>query len=133
MLKKITPLKPLEKVVSWVLQLGIISVLGYAAYLKLSDHSAEVALFSALGMEPAGRYIIGFLEALACVLLLIPQAAVHGAILTFGIMIGALLAHCTKIGFIGFTPIAAVSLMILSVVIIYIRRRQIRSISRMID
>lgn len=130
---KPTKLKPKARALSWVLQLFIVSILGFASFLKLSDAHAEIELFTKLGMEPAGRYIIGFLEATACVLLLLPNAAVHGAILTFGVMMGALIAHCTKIGFDGATPFAAILLTVVSVVIIYLRRKQIPSIARMLN
>lgn len=126
-------MKPTERIISWILQIIIIVVLADAAYLKLSNNLEVIQMFSALGMEPAGRYIIGFLEAAACGLLLLPNAAVHGAILTFGIMLGAIIAHCSKIGFEGITPWAAVILVILSSIIIYLRRMQIPSIARMID
>ncbi len=130
---KPSKLKPAQRVISWVLQLVIITILGYASYLKLSDHAAEIDLFSKLGMEPAGRFIIGFIEAAACVLLLLPNAAVHGAILTFGVMLGALIGHSTKIGFVGMTPLAALLLIIISTVVIYLRRKQIPSIARMLN
>ena len=126
-------MKPTERIISWILQIIIIVVLADAAYLKLSNNLEVIQMFSALGMEPAGRYIIGFLEAAACGLLLLPNAAVHGAILTFGIMLGAIIAHCSKIGFEGITPLVAVLLVILSSIIIYLRRMQIPSIARMID
>ncbi len=130
---KSSKLEPAQRAVSWLFQLIIISILGYASFLKLSNNTMEVELFTKIGMEPYGRYIIGFIEAVSCVLLLLPNAAVHGAILTFSVMLGALIAHSTKIGFIGVTPIAAVLLVVLSAVIIYIRRKQIPSIARMLN
>jgi len=130
---KPSKLKPAQRSISWVLQLVIVSILGYASFLKLSDDPVEVELFTMLGMESTGRYIIGFIEAAACVLLLLPNAAVHGAILTFGVMLGAMIAHCSKIGFEGMTPLAAILLVVSSLVIIYLRRKQIPSIARMLN
>jgi len=128
---KKTKLKGSHSVISWILQLIIVVVLAYAAYLKLSCHELEIALFTVLQMEPLGRYTIGFLEAVACVLLILPNATVHGAVLSFGLMVGAIIAHCTKIGFEGATPIMAIMVMVFSVIIIYLRRKQIPSIARM--
>jgi len=113
---KKTKLKGSHSVISWILQLIIVVVLAYAAYLKLSCHELEIALFTVLQMEPLGRYTIGFLEAVA---------------LSFGLMVGAIIAHCTKIGFEGATPIMAIMVMVFSVIIIYLRRKQIPSIARM--
>lgn len=86
---------------SWFLQIIVILILAYPAWSKLTGTPEEVALFTQLGMEPAGRYIIGFLEALAIVLLLIPSSVTWGAILTLGLMCGAFIAHATRIGFGG--------------------------------
>jgi hypothetical protein len=84
-------------------------------------------------MEPTGRFIIGFLEATACVLLLNPNSAVHGAILSLGIMIGAVIAHSSKIGFNDMFAYCTILLVICSSAIIYLRRKQISSIARMLN
>lgn len=93
---------------SWFLQIVVILILANPAWNKLTGAPEEVALFTQLNMEPAGRHIIGFLEALAIVLLLIPSSVTWGAILTLGLMSGAFIAHATRIGFGG--DIAALSL-----------------------
>lgn len=120
-------------ILSWILQLCIIALLAPAAYFKLTGHPESVALFKLLEMEPAGRYIIGFLEASACALLLTPNSAVHGAILSLGIMLGAVIAHATKIGYNNMFAYFSIALVILSSSVIYIRRKQIRSIARMLN
>ncbi|MFT5906801.1 MAG: putative membrane protein YphA (DoxX/SURF4 family) [Cryomorphaceae bacterium] len=126
-------MKPKSQVISWVLQLCIIALLAPAAYFKLAGHEASIKLFTDLGMEPTGRYIIGFLEAAACVLLLMPNTAVHGAILSLGIMVGAVIAHSSRIGFNDMFAYFAIVLVLCSSAIIYLRRKQIKSISRMLN
>ncbi len=126
-------MKPTQQIVSWVLQLGIIALLAPAAYYKLTGHNESTALFTTLGMEPGGRYIIGFLEATACALLLTPNSAVHGAILTLGIMIGAIIAHLSKIWFDSMFAYFSIALVIASSIVIYLRRKQIKSIARMLN
>ena len=121
------------KIISWILQLCIITMLAPAAYFKLTGHEGAIDLFTMLGMEPTGRYIIGFLEATACVLLLTPNSAVHGAILSLGIMIGAVIAHFSKIGFGDMFDYSSIALVICSSAIIYLRRKQINSIARMLN
>lgn len=125
-------MKPLSLILSWLLQVGIVAVMAPAAYAKLTDSPESVALFTELGMESNGRYIIGFLEAVVCVLLLIPHTAVHGAVLTLGIMLGAIMAHLTKIGFTDAFSFLSILLTIASATIIFLRRKQIPAIARML-
>jgi hypothetical protein len=126
-------MKPKSTIISYVLQLFIIALLAPAAYHKLTSDAGSMALFTMLEMEPTGRYIIGFLEATACLLLMIPNSAVHGAILSLGIMIGAVIAHCSKIGFSEMFHFSSLALVISSSLIIYLRRKQINSIARMLN
>jgi len=120
-------------IISWILQLCIIVFFAPAAYFKLTSAPESVTLFALLEMEPTGRYIVGFLEALACGLLLIPNSSVHGAILSLGIMLGAFIAHASRIGFNDMPSYSSIILIICSSIIIYIRRKQIKSIARMLN
>ncbi len=67
-------------------------------YFKFSAHSTSVALFTELGIEPWGRIGIGVLELIAGSLLLFRSVSFHGALLAFGLMLGAILSHAGKIG-----------------------------------
>jgi putative oxidoreductase len=71
----------------------------YSVYLKFSGDAHNIQIFETLGMEPGGRFIIGFLELLAALFLLSPLAA-FGSVLSVGIMCGAILAHLTQIGIV---------------------------------
>ncbi len=122
-----------SQAISWFLQLCIIVLLAPAAYFKLTGHEGSIALFTLLEMEPTGRYVIGFLEATACALLLTQNSAVHGAILSLGIMIGAVITHFSKIGFNDMFDYSSIILVLCSSAVIFIRRKQIRSISRMLN
>ncbi len=126
-------MKSKSQIISWVLQLCIVALLAPAAYFKLTGHEGSIALFTLLEMEPAGRYVIGFLEAAACALLLTPSSAVHGAILSLGIMMGAVIAHFSKIGFTDMFDYSSIILVLCSSAIIYLRRKQIKSIARMLN
>lgn len=117
--------------ISWLFQFCIIALLAPAAYYKLTSSPSSVGLFTSLGMEPIGRYVIGFLEAIACLLLIIPQAVIHGALLSLCLMMGAAIAHITRLGFSETTSYSPILMIILSGLIIYLRRSQIRSIARM--
>jgi hypothetical protein len=119
-------------VVSWVCQLVACGFLGWAGYLKLTGHPAEVELFDTLGMGDFGRQVVGALEVLAVVLLLIPQSGVYGALLGVGLMCGAVIAHATKIGFGGPFPLA---LLVLAccLVVLYLRRNEAEFLRNLID
>ena len=88
---------------SWILQVLVVLILVYPSWSKLIGTPEEVALFTTLGMEPTGRYLIGFFEALAIVLLLIPSSVTWGALLTL----------CIMSIFLGVTFLSALGILIL--------------------
>ncbi len=67
---------------------------------KFTAHPDSVYIFSKAGLEPFGRIGIGVLELIAGILLLLPnpKAIATGALLTLGIIGGAIMMHLTKIG-----------------------------------
>ncbi|MEQ8769023.1 MAG: hypothetical protein RIB60_00785 [Phycisphaerales bacterium] len=91
------PSKPLI-VTSWVLQIVVAAILAQTLFFKLSGADETKALFDVLGAEPAGRYATALLELAAVVLLLIPRTAALGAIVSAGVISGAIMAHLTKLG-----------------------------------
>jgi uncharacterized membrane protein YphA (DoxX/SURF4 family) len=115
-------------IISWIVQIIVAAILCYPAWGKLTSSTVEVELFTVLGMEPHGRYIIGLLESLAIILLMIPRSAVWGAFLALCIMSGAFLAHATKIGFLGELTIVSSMLWVVilgSVAILALRNQEI--------
>ena len=69
----------------------------WASFGKFMGGKESVAVFTRLGMEPTGRYLIAVIELTAALLLLSPQAA-SGSALAFGVMCGTVLAHLTQLG-----------------------------------
>tara|TARA_R110002072_G_scaffold139311_8_gene282883 strand:- start:763 stop:1179 length:417 start_codon:yes stop_codon:yes gene_type:complete len=67
-------------------------------YFKFSAHPDSVQLFTELGMEPWGRIGIGILELIAGLLLLYPKTTSFGALLSFGIISGAVFFHLFVLG-----------------------------------
>lgn len=65
---------------------------------KFTGHPDSVYIFSMVGMEPYGRILIGVLELIAAILLIFPRTVWTGAILTIGIIGGAVLMHLTILG-----------------------------------
>ena len=67
-------------------------------YFKFSGAPESVYIFSALGIEPYGRIGSGIAELIAAVLLLIPKTTWMGALLSLGVINGAIISHLTILG-----------------------------------
>jgi len=120
--------------ISWILQLTAAAILVMAALGKFTGQPDSVALFQQLDFDPGGRLIIGGLELVAALLLLIPQSIAWGAILGWGLMSGALIAHLTRLGFSGdMIPLGlmAISVWVACTAIIFLRRNQSRLVRTM--
>src|SRR5262245_48780096 len=85
-------------IASWALR-GIAAViLLQTLFFKFTAAKESVYIFSTLGMEPWGRIGSGVAELVAAVLLLLPSTVVSGAILSLGVISGAIFFHLTKLG-----------------------------------
>lgn len=82
----------------WALRLVAAIIMIQTLYFKFTAHPQSVALFTKIGLEPYGRLGIGVLELVASVLLLIPRTTSIGALLSVGLMSGALMFHLTTLG-----------------------------------
>ncbi len=65
---------------------------------KFTAHPDSVYIFETIGLEPFGRIGIGVLELIAGLLLLFRKTAWAGALLTVGLMAGAIMMHLTQLG-----------------------------------
>jgi len=85
-------------ITSWTLR-GIAAViLLQTLFFKFTGAKESVYIFTTLGMEPWGRIGSGVAELIASVLLLLPQTVVFGAVLSLGVISGAIFFHLTKLG-----------------------------------
>ena len=85
-------------ITSWPLR-GIAAViLLQTLFFKFTGAKESVYIFTTLGMEPWGRIGSGVAELIASILLLLPQTVVFGAILSLGVISGAIFFHLTKLG-----------------------------------
>jgi putative oxidoreductase len=73
------------RVLSWVLALIFIA----AGVPKILDVAQFAAQFEHFGYSPTFRHMIGVLEVAGAVALLVPGAALYGALLLLAIMVGA--------------------------------------------
>ncbi|MES1256087.1 MAG: DoxX family membrane protein [Acidobacteriota bacterium] len=87
-----------QTVVSWVLQLTVAGILLQTLFFKFTGAEESVYIFSRLGAEPWGRLGSGVVELVASILLLVPMCAPLGALLTMGVMAGAIVSHLTILG-----------------------------------
>jgi hypothetical protein len=122
-------------IVSWILQLVVAALLFQTLFFKFTGAQESVYIFTTLGMEPWGRIGSGVAEVIAVILLLIPSTAVYGAILSLGVISGAIFFHLTKLGIVvegdgGLLFYLAVTVFVLSLVILFIRRAQIPIIGK---
>ena len=102
----------------WLPTLVIVFVLGGMGVAKLVGTAGEVALFSQLGQEPVGRLFAGVVEVIACILVL-SRLKWLGALLTLGVMAGAVVAHVTHIGFTSALTIALVAVTASAALLLY--------------
>lgn len=86
------------RVGSWALQLVAAGIMGQTLFFKFTGAPEAVAIFETLGVEPVGRIGSGVIELVAVVLLLVPRTIVLGALLTVGIMVGAIGSHLGPLG-----------------------------------
>ena len=89
----------MKTIASWILRGFAAVILAQTLFFKFTAVEESVAIFTAIGMEPHGRIIIGVLELIAAILLLVPSTVSYGAILSWGVMSGAIMGHFTEIGF----------------------------------
>ena len=80
------------------LRIAIAIILLQTLRYKFLAHPDSVYIFSALGLEPYGRIGIGIVELIASILLFPKRTTWLGALLSVGLMAGALFSHLTQLG-----------------------------------
>ena len=113
-----------------VLRIVVAIILIQTLRFKFTAHPDSVYIFETVGLEPFGRIGIGVLELIAGILLLIPKTVWAGAILTLGLIGGAIMMHLTQLGIEvkgdgGVLFYTAITTFILSAIILYFYRKTI--------
>jgi NADH dehydrogenase len=119
-----------QKIISWALQIIVALILFQTLFFKFTGAEESKYIFSTLGLEPYGRIGSGIAELIAVILLLIPATVTLGAILSVGVISGAIFSHLTKLGIVvqddgGLLFALALSVFVGSLGILAIRRRQV--------
>jgi hypothetical protein len=119
-----------ETFISWAGQIVAAAILAMAMVPKFMSAQESIDLFTTLGVEPWGRYMVGLIELVAVLLLLVPQLRMHvvGGLVAAGLMAGALASHAWRLGFSGDMGTAAgmaVVVLLASLVVLYLRREEL--------
>src|SRR3954463_8927449 len=85
-------------IVAWILRLIAAVILLQTLFFKFTAAPESVYIFTRVGAEPWGRIGSGVLELIAAMLLLTRAWSPYGAILTAGVMAGAIGSHLTVLG-----------------------------------
>jgi putative oxidoreductase len=107
----------------WVAQVGLAAMFLMAGGSKLAGVPAMVSLFDQIGVGQWFRYVTGAIELSAGIALLIPSAAVFGAILLIPTMIGAIVVNMFVV---PASPVAPLVLLLLAAAVAWVRRDQLR-------
>jgi hypothetical protein len=131
----VTSLSRSQQIVSWALQLLAAAILLQTLFFKFTGAEESVYIFSRLGAEPAGRIGSGVIELIAAILLLTPATVTLGALLSMGVMAGAILSHLTVLGIEvkgdgGLLFGLAITVFVSAAVVLAIRRAEIPYVGR---
>ena len=126
------------QILSWVLQVIVAGILLQTLFFKFTGAEESVYIFSRLGAEPWGRIGSGVVELVAAVLLLVPATAPFGALLTMGVMAGAIASHLTVLGIEvrgdgGLLFGLALTAFVGSAIVLLIRRGQVPFLARALE
>jgi hypothetical protein len=130
-----------SQILSWGLQATAAVLLAQTLFFKFSAAKESVYIFSTLGqdlglpLEPWGRIGSGVFELIAAVLLMIPSTVIYGALISLGVISGAIVSHIFWIG-ISLTPVndhgelfmLAVIVFVSSLGVLFLRRRELAGI-----
>ncbi|MBI3449484.1 MAG: DoxX family protein [Acidobacteria bacterium] len=124
--------------VSWLCQLLAAGILGQTLFFKFTGAPESVYIFSTLGLEPWGRIGSGVAELVAALLLLAPRTAWLGALMTMGVLSGAIVAHLTRLGIVvqgdgGLLFALALVAFASAAAVAFLRRRDVPILNRFLD
>lgn len=85
-------------ITSWVLRTIAAVILLQTLFFKFTGAKESVYIFTTLGLEPWGRIGSGVFELFAAILLLMPRTVAIGAVMSLGVISGAIFSHLTRLG-----------------------------------
>ena len=120
----------MNKTISIIIRIVIAIILIQTLRFKFTAHPDSVYIFTKLDLKPIGRIGIGALELIVAILILIPKTIWVGALLSVGLMAGAIFSHLTNLGIEinedqGQLFYMTVGLFILSLIILFNQQKKI--------
>jgi putative oxidoreductase len=82
----------------WLTRLTVAGILLQTLFFKFTGAAESVFIFETLGAEPYGRIGSGVAELIAAVLILMPRTVALGALVSTGVISGAIVSHLTILG-----------------------------------
>ena len=107
----------------WVTQVALAVMFLMAGSSKLAGVPAMVSLFDAIGLGQWFRYVTGVIELTAGIALLVPSAAIFGALLLIPTMLGAIV---TNVFVVPASPVMPLLLLLAAAAVAWARRHQLR-------
>ncbi|MES2380621.1 MAG: DoxX family protein [Bacteroidota bacterium] len=88
----------MKKTIAFIARIGAAVILLQTLFFKFTAAPESVYIFSTLGIEPYGRIGSGIAELIAAILLIWPSKSLIGALLSAGVMVGAIASHVLFLG-----------------------------------
>jgi len=123
--------------VLWLLRIVPALILLQTLYFKFTASPESMYIFSMLGMEPYGRIGMGVAELISSVLLLIPRTTWIGALLSFGIIGGAIFSHLFVLGIEimddgGYLFILGLIVFVCTSILIWLNRQKVPLLNKLV-
>ena len=87
-----------QNIISWIVRAIAAIILLQTLFFKFTAHPDSVYIFEQVGLGDAGRIGTGIVELVAALLLFLPRTAWLGALLTLGVISGAIISHLSLLG-----------------------------------
>ena len=107
----------------WLTQVALALMFLMAGGSKLVGVPAMVSLFEAIGVGQWFRYVTGVVEVTSGIALLVPAAAIFGAMLLIPTMLGAIVVN---VFVVPASPVPPLVLLLLAAAVAWARRHQLR-------
>jgi putative oxidoreductase len=107
----------------WLTQVALAVMFLMAGGSKLAGVPAMVSMFDAIGVGQWFRYVTGVIEVTSGIALLVPSAAIFGAMLLIPTMLGAIV---TNVFITHTSPVMPLLLLLGAAAVGWARRRQLR-------
>jgi hypothetical protein len=114
----------MNKYIILIARFGAAAILLQTLFFKFTGATESLYIFTTLDIEPVGRIGSGIVELISAILLIWPSKSLIGALLSAGVMAGAIASHVLILGFVimndgGLLFSLALLVFILNLVIIF--------------